>query len=77
MPVGCPVSAPPGQNVNRVEVSDTPIENEVSQAVHRKLGFAVTERVVYFNKSLKSMNAALPGVPAAEGGVGLSVGRSI
>lgn len=51
--------------------SDTPIENEVSQAVHRKLGFAVTERVVYFNKSLKSMNAALPGVPAAEGGVGL------
>lgn len=57
--------------------SDTPIENEVSQAVHRKLGFAVTERVVYFNKTLKPTNAALPARPAVEGRVSSNVRRPI
>ena len=33
--------------------SDAPIRNRTSRAVHRSLGFAETERVVYFNKRLK------------------------
>ena len=32
--------------------SDTPISNRRSQAVHRRLGFVETERVVFFNKPL-------------------------
>jgi aminoglycoside 6'-N-acetyltransferase I len=32
--------------------SDTPLDNLVSQAAHRGWGFAETERVVYFRKSL-------------------------
>ena len=32
--------------------SDTPIDNRASQAVHRALGFAETERVVYFRQWL-------------------------
>jgi enamine deaminase RidA (YjgF/YER057c/UK114 family) len=32
--------------------SDTQIENEVSQAVHARMGFSETERVVYFVKPL-------------------------
>lgn len=34
--------------------SDTPLDNEVSQAVHRALGFRETERIVCFVKSLGS-----------------------
>jgi aminoglycoside 6'-N-acetyltransferase I len=34
--------------------SDTPLDNNVSQAVHRALGFTETERVIYFVKSLGS-----------------------
>lgn len=32
--------------------SDAPLENEISHAFHRSLGFRETERVVYFVKSL-------------------------
>ncbi len=32
--------------------SDTPIENDRSQAAHRRWGFEETERVVYFRKRL-------------------------
>jgi aminoglycoside 6'-N-acetyltransferase I len=32
--------------------SDSPIENTVAHAVHRALGFAETERVVYFCRSV-------------------------
>jgi aminoglycoside 6'-N-acetyltransferase I len=32
--------------------SDTLLENEASQAVHRALGFEETERVVFFRKAL-------------------------
>ena len=32
--------------------SDTPLDNAASQAVHRALGFAETERVVYFKAPL-------------------------
>lgn len=32
--------------------SDTELENTSSQAVHRRLGFAETQRVVYFNMRL-------------------------
>ncbi|MGQ5522844.1 aminoglycoside 6'-N-acetyltransferase [Chitinimonas sp. PSY-7] len=32
--------------------SDAPLENELSHAVHKALGFAETERVVYFRKLL-------------------------
>ncbi|EIS8370433.1 GNAT family N-acetyltransferase [Salmonella enterica] len=39
--------------------SDTQLENTTSQAVHRRLGFAETERVVYFNMPLgRRRNAA-------------------
>lgn len=33
--------------------SDTSIENQSSQAVHRSLGFVETERVVYFKRQLE------------------------
>lgn len=33
--------------------SDTSIENQSSQAVHRSLGFVATERVVYFKRQLE------------------------
>lgn len=33
--------------------SDTPLDNVVSQAVHRALGFAETERVVFFRRELQ------------------------
>jgi aminoglycoside 6'-N-acetyltransferase I len=33
--------------------SDTPLENTLSQAVHARLGFMETERVVYFSMRLK------------------------
>lgn len=33
--------------------SDALLDNELSHAVHRALGFAETERVVYFRKELK------------------------
>jgi aminoglycoside 6'-N-acetyltransferase I len=33
--------------------SDASIQNRTSHAVHKSLGFAETERVVYFNKRLK------------------------
>ena len=32
--------------------SDTPLHNELSQAVHKSLGFQEAERVVYFRKEL-------------------------
>jgi len=32
--------------------SDAPLDNELSHAVHRGLGFEETERVVYFRKAL-------------------------
>ena len=32
--------------------SDSPLDNTVSHAVHRALGFAETERVVYFNSQV-------------------------
>lgn len=32
--------------------SDTLLENTLGQAVHRRLGFAETERVVYFNRAI-------------------------
>ena len=38
--------------------SDTPLENTLSQAVHRQLGFAETERVVYFNMALAPAETA-------------------
>ncbi|HDB5287687.1 TPA: GNAT family N-acetyltransferase, partial [Staphylococcus aureus] len=38
--------------------SDTQLENTVSQAVHSRLGFTETERVVYFNMALKPPDAA-------------------
>lgn len=34
--------------------SDTALENELSHAVHRALGFVETERVVYFRKALSA-----------------------
>jgi len=37
--------------------SDAAIENELSQRVHRALGFAETERVVYFRKVLPRSEA--------------------
>ena len=37
--------------------SDAPLENEVSHAVHTSLGFAETERVVYFRKALLANDA--------------------
>ncbi|MDX1341989.1 MAG: aminoglycoside 6'-N-acetyltransferase [Reinekea sp.] len=36
--------------------SDTEIDNEVSQVVHKSLGFEETERVVYFRKRLAKNN---------------------
>jgi aminoglycoside 6'-N-acetyltransferase I len=33
-------------------VSDARLENEASHAMHRRLGFTETSRVVYFLKSL-------------------------
>lgn len=33
--------------------SDTSIENRISQDMHRRLGFAETERVVYFKKQIE------------------------
>lgn len=33
--------------------SDTQLENTLSQAVHARLGFSETERIVYFNMRLK------------------------
>jgi aminoglycoside 6'-N-acetyltransferase I len=44
--------------------SDTQIENHASQAAHRDWGFAETERVVYFRKSLdcpRPLNDCGPG----------------
>jgi aminoglycoside 6'-N-acetyltransferase I len=38
--------------------SDTQLENTLSQAVHARLGFIETERVVYFNMALQQPNAA-------------------
>ncbi|ROE34536.1 aminoglycoside 6'-N-acetyltransferase AAC(6')-E963 [Klebsiella pneumoniae] len=38
--------------------SDTQLENTLSQAVHARLGFTETERVVYFNMRLGPENAA-------------------
>jgi len=38
--------------------SDTQLENTLSQAVHARLGFTETERVVYFNMPLGPKNAA-------------------
>ncbi|EPH2331372.1 GNAT family N-acetyltransferase [Pseudomonas aeruginosa] len=38
--------------------SDTQLENTLSQAVHTRLGFIETERVVYFNMVLQQPNAA-------------------
>lgn len=38
--------------------SDTLLENTLSQAVHSRLGFMETERVVYFNMTLGPENAA-------------------
>lgn len=32
--------------------SDTPLDNRLSQAVHARLGFEETERVVYFRRTL-------------------------
>jgi len=40
--------------------SDTQLENTWSQAVHARLGFEETERVVYFRMALGSGNAARP-----------------
>ena len=37
--------------------SDSPLENVDSHAVHRALGFAETERVVYFRKQLPDAGA--------------------
>jgi aminoglycoside 6'-N-acetyltransferase I len=38
--------------------SDTQLGNTLSQAVHQKLGFAETERVVFFRKALHGEDAA-------------------
>lgn len=43
--------------------SDTPLDNHLSQAVHRRLGFAETERVVYFVQPLAGPAAAPPPPP--------------
>jgi len=37
--------------------SDAPLKNELSQAVHKALGFMETERVVYFRKVLSANDA--------------------
>jgi aminoglycoside 6'-N-acetyltransferase I len=38
--------------------SDTQLGNTLSQAVHQRLGFAETERVVCFRKALQGEDAA-------------------
>jgi hypothetical protein len=38
--------------------SDTELENIISQAAHRRLGYAEVERVVRFHKALESDKSA-------------------
>ena len=41
--------------------SDTTADNELSQRVHQRLGFEITERSVHFRKPLEPLNGSLAG----------------